>query len=89
MLRDLLRHATQHGRTHAAVAVNVGGRGKRTAVTSVSATKGGEMNEDEQRKDVTDEELEQQEGEPLPERTQMSLIRLPGHTLPVEPPVSE
>jgi hypothetical protein len=89
MLRDLLRHATRHGKRHAAVAINVGGSGKRTAVTRVSATTGGQMTEDEQQTEVTDEELEQQEGEPLPERTQMSLIQPPGYTLPVEPPVSE
>jgi hypothetical protein len=35
---------------------------------------------------VSSEELERQEGEALPERTQMSLLRMPGDTLPVVPP---
>ena len=50
-------------------------------------------------KHLSEEELEGQDGEPLPERTQMSVIQPgatpvpivelpPGDTLPVEPPES-
>lgn len=69
MLLDLIRRAAGLGKTHAAVAVNTGGEGRVTAVSS-----------------VTHEEIESQDGEPLPERTQMSVLQIPGHTLPVEPP---
>jgi hypothetical protein len=87
MLRDLIRRAVEHGRTHAAVAVNTGGHGKHTAVTSVSVTGGGAMDDEHERSELTEEELERQEGEELPERTQMSLVKLPaGDTLPVVPP---
>jgi hypothetical protein len=86
MLRDLIRRAAQRGQTHAAVAVNTGGPGRRTAVTSVSVTEGGAMEQQDERQELTDEELEQQEGQELPERTQMSVLNIPGHTLPLEPP---
>jgi hypothetical protein len=82
MLRDLIRRAAKHGQTHAAVAVNRGGSGKRTVVTSVSAIGGGPMEDKDERSELTEEELEQQEGEQLPERTQMSVLQVPGHTLP-------
>jgi hypothetical protein len=35
---------------------------------------------------VSSEEVERLEGDALPERTQMSVLRLPGDTLPVVPP---
>jgi hypothetical protein len=35
---------------------------------------------------VSSEEAERLEGDALPERTQMSVVRLPGDTLPVVPP---
>jgi hypothetical protein len=38
---------------------------------------------------VSSEEVERLEGEALPERTQMSLLRMPGDTLPVMPPELE
>jgi hypothetical protein len=86
MLRDLIRRAAEHGRTHAAVAVNTGRPGTRTAVTSVSVTGGGAMDQNDERDELTDEELERQEGEQLPERTQMSVLKIPGDTMPVVPP---
>ena len=35
---------------------------------------------------VSTEEIERLEGEALPERTQMSVLRIPGDTLPMVPP---
>lgn len=81
-----MRRAVERGQTHGAVAVNVGGAGKHTAVSSVSVTEGGAMDRDDEQAEVSDDELEDQEGEELPERTQMSIVNLPGHTLPLEPP---
>jgi hypothetical protein len=78
--------------THSAVAVNVGERGARRAAVSVE---GGAMT-DEERKKLTPDDVEAEDGEPLPERTQMSLIGYPGHvdvpgefTSPVVPPEVE
>jgi hypothetical protein len=71
---------------HGAVAVNAGGSSERTVVSSVSVTGGGPMSENDERSELSEDELEDQEGEELPERTQMSLIKLPGDTLPVLPP---
>jgi len=64
------------GEAHAAVAVNTSKRGATTVVSSVSA---GDPK-------LTDEELKRLEGESLPDRTQMSVLRMPGDTLPVLPP---
>ena len=64
------------GEAHTAIAVNKGKRGATTVVSSTS---------DRKRK-LTDEELERQEGDSLPDRTQMSVLRMPGDTLPVLPP---
>jgi hypothetical protein len=79
--------------SHAVVAVNRGGKGRVTAVSSVSTTRqGGDMEEKEENDDgaeLDDEELDGVEGEALPERTQMSVLQLPGHTLPVMPPELE
>jgi hypothetical protein len=97
MLFDRIRRATRLVERlagpdlHAVVAVNRGGEGRVTAVSSVSTTRqGGDMNtheEDEEgRAELDDEELDRVEGEALPERTQMSVLRMPGHTLPVVPP---
>jgi hypothetical protein len=86
VLRDLIRRAAARGRVHGAVAVNSGGSGTRTVVSSVSVTGGGQMDKDDQRIELTEDELEREEGEELPERTQMSVIKLPGDTLPVLPP---
>jgi hypothetical protein len=64
---------------HTAVAVNVGKPGAHTSVVSVSGpahTEGEGMSDE--RNELTDEELERQEGEPLPERTQMSVMHPPG-----------
>ena len=44
------------------------------------------MSEDERSEQVTDDELAEQEAEELPERTQMSVLKMPGDTLPVVPP---
>jgi hypothetical protein len=86
MLWDLIRRAAERGHVHGAVAVNTGGSGKRTVVSS-SVTEGGQMEDKDDRSELTDEELEQQEGEELPERTQMSIVHLPaGATLPIVPP---
>jgi hypothetical protein len=59
---------------HGAVAINVGQRNAHTSVVSVSGPGGGRMSEEE----ITKEELEEHGGEPLPERTQMSIVT-PGH----------
>jgi hypothetical protein len=74
--------------SHAVVAVNTGGKGRVTAVSSVTThNQGGDMeDDDEDRAELDEEELEGAEGEALPERTQMSVLRMPGHTLPVLPP---
>jgi hypothetical protein len=92
MLETLIRRLHQQlgGKTHSAVAVNVGRPNTHTQVVSVMTSK------DTQADELTPEELERQAGEPLPERTQMSLIR-PGPTgppaigpifdQPVEPPI--
>jgi hypothetical protein len=78
MFNRILRAARlAGGEAHTAVAVNTGKRGATTIATSVS---------DDDRKKLTDEELERQEGDPLPDRTQMSVLRMPGDTLPVLPP---
>jgi hypothetical protein len=72
------------GDSHGAAAVNVGVPGARTSVVSV---KGAAMGEAEQDEELTDEELDEQNGEPLPERTQTSVIGLPpGYELPIMPP---
>jgi hypothetical protein len=86
VLRELIRRAVARGDVHGAVAVNTGGSGKRTVVSSVSVTEGGPMDKDEHQEELTEDELEREEGEELPERTQMSVIKLPGDTLPVVPP---
>jgi hypothetical protein len=44
------------------------------------------MDQNDERDELTDEELERQEGEQLPERTQMSVLKIPGDTMPVVPP---
>jgi hypothetical protein len=91
MLEMLIRRLQQQlgGKTHSAVAVNVGRPNTHTQVVSVMTSN------DKQADELSPEELEQQNGEPLPERTQMSLIH-PGPTgpptigpiyeLPVQPP---
>jgi hypothetical protein len=57
------------------------------------------MSEQKQHDELTPEELEAQDGEPLPDREVMSRIDFnpgppaldpdPGHTLPIEPPATE
>jgi hypothetical protein len=76
---------------HAVVAVNTGGKGRVTAVSSVSTPRqGGDMeDEEDDRAELDEEDLDGVEGEALPERTQMSVLRMPGHTLPVMPPELE
>jgi hypothetical protein len=54
--------------TNAAVAVNVGEPDTKTEVVSVMSKK------TKKRDHLTDDEVEKQEGEPLPERTQMSIL---------------
>jgi hypothetical protein len=71
------------GKTHAAVAVNFGEPNTHTKVVSVMT--------DKKKEALTPEEAERQEGEPLPERTQMSVIHpgadpVPVFSLPIEPP---
>ena len=87
MLETLLRRLQEQlgGKTHAAVAVNVGRPNTHTQVVSVVTSKDKDA-------ELTREELEQQAGEPLPERTQMSVIH-PGppgtgplYELPIQPP---
>jgi hypothetical protein len=96
MLTAALRRLARLGQgDHVVSAVNVGRRNAHASVVSVSAPQGGAMDE----KHLSEEELEGQDGEPLPERTQMSVIQPgatpvpivelpPGDTLPVEPPES-
>jgi len=73
--------------------VNTGGKGRVTAVSSVVSTskQGGAMEEEEEddRAELDEDELDGVEGEALPERTQMSVLQMPGHTLPVMPPELE
>ena len=57
------------------------------------------MTEQERQDELTEEELEQANGEPLPDREVMSTIDFnpgpppldpdPGYTLPIEPPATE
>src|SRR2546423_10765060 len=77
---------------HAAVALNVGKRHARTTVVSTQ-TRGDPMSKRKQERDeLTEDEVERQEGEPLPERTQMSVLypspvaSPPIIGLPIEPP---
>jgi hypothetical protein len=86
MLDSVIRRlARLRGETHTAVAVNVGRPGAHTSVVSVSGqtrTEGDEVSEE--RNELSEEELARQKGEPLPERTQMSLMNpTPGMPLPV------
>jgi hypothetical protein len=90
MLETVIRRLGQQlrGKTHSAVAVNIGRPNTHTEVVSVMTSKKKDA-------ELTPDELEQQDGEPLPERTQMSLIH-PGPTgpptigpiyeLPIQPP---
>jgi hypothetical protein len=97
MLFDRIRRATRlverlsGPHSHAVVAVNTGGESRVTAVSSVSTSgQGGDMEEKEDdRAELDEEELDGAEGEALPERTQMSVLQMPGHTLPVMPPELE
>jgi hypothetical protein len=48
------------------------------------------MPDEEMRDPLSEEELEEAEGEPLPDREEMSIVVPdPVHTLPVEPPATE
>jgi hypothetical protein len=85
MLNAAIRRLQQQlqGKTHAAVAVNVGEPDTHTKVVSVMTQ--------EKKQELTPEEAERQEGAPLPERTQMSVIHpgaqpVPAFSLTVEPP---
>jgi hypothetical protein len=72
MLETVIRRLGQQlrGKTHSAVAVNFGRPNTHTEVVSV-------MTKQDKDAELTPEELEEQDGEPLPERTQMSLIHGP------------
>jgi 1-aminocyclopropane-1-carboxylate deaminase/D-cysteine desulfhydrase-like pyridoxal-dependent ACC family enzyme len=91
MLGTLIRRLQQQvgGKTHAAVAVNIARPNTHTQVVSVVRSKDKQAKEADE---LTPEELEQQRGEPLPERTQMSLIQTGPPTIgpifdqPVQPP---
>jgi len=72
----LRRLALLRKHAHTAVAVNVGEPNTKTEVVSVMSKKKRE------RASLTEEELERQDGEPLPERTQMSTL-YPTSTQPV------
>lgn len=51
---------------------------------------GPEMTDEPREEELTPEELEETNGEPLPDREAMSVITPPdGFTLPVEPPAKE
>jgi hypothetical protein len=98
MLETAIRRLGQQlrGKTHSAVAVNIGRPNTDTQVVSVMTSKSkarangrGKAKD----KELTREELEKQAGEPLPERTQMSLIHPTGpptigpiYELPIQPP---
>jgi hypothetical protein len=77
MLNALIRRLQQQlaGNTHSAVAVNIGEPNTHTKVVSVMT--------DNKQSELTDEELERQEGEPLPERTQMSVLHATPGPVPV------
>jgi hypothetical protein len=50
------------------------------------------MTDEPRKEELTPEELEETNGEPLPDREEMAVIPDPfggGHTLPVEPPAKE
>jgi hypothetical protein len=88
MLETVIRRLQQQlrGQTHSAVAVNIGRPNTHTEVVSVMTSKDKDA-------ELTPEELERQDGEPLPERTQMSLIHPTGpptigpiYELPIQPP---
>lgn len=93
MVKGLLQSLRRlRDEAHVVTAVNIGRPNSSTQVVSV-------MTQDHDGR-LSDAEVENQDGEPLPERTQMSLIdpgigfTTPidppaGYTLPVEPPVSE
>jgi hypothetical protein len=71
----LRRLARLRGDTNAAVAANVGEPNTTTEVVSV-------MTKKQKRAKLTEDEVERQEGEPLPERTQLSTL-YPSTTQPV------
>ena len=48
-----------------------------------------EQKQYEDAEDVTEDELEEQDSELLPDREAMSVISPPGHTMPIEPPATE
>jgi hypothetical protein len=91
MLESLIRRLEQQlgGKTHAAVAMNIGRPNTHTQVVSVVRS---DDKQAEKADELTPEELERQEGEPLPERTQMSLIHTgppgigPVFDGPIQPP---
>jgi hypothetical protein len=91
MLESLIRRLQQQlgGKTHAAVAMNIGRPNTHTQVVSIVTS----TDKDAKKADaLTPEELERQEGQPLPERTQMTLIHTGPPTLgpifdqPIQPP---
>jgi hypothetical protein len=67
-MRRLLRLGSG---TRSAVAVNVGQRQTYTKAVSVMSEK---EREEQHLEELDDEELERQDGEPLPDRTQMSVM---------------
>jgi hypothetical protein len=67
------RFARLRGQTHSAVAVNFGQPNSHTEVVSVVSDEKSKEQHKEQ-EGLSEEELERQDGEPLPERTQMSMI---------------
>jgi hypothetical protein len=77
MLEAVLRRLSRlREDAHTAVAVNVGEPNTTTEAVSVMTTK-----KQRERAGLTKEELEREEGEPLPERTQMSTL----YPTPVQP----
>jgi len=92
MLNSVIRRLSRlRDEAHTAVAVNVGTPGAHTSVVSVSGparTEGEEMSDErdelnDEENELSDEELARQKGEPLPERTQMSVLYPGGGPLPV------
>jgi hypothetical protein len=63
-----------------------------TAVSNEDGVGGGEMGKKHRPEDLTEEELEETNGEPLPDRQAMSLIRaqpLPEPVFPIDPTPGE
>jgi hypothetical protein len=73
------RFAHARDETHSAIAVNVHEPDSHTEVVSAMGKK------ERKKEELTQEELDRQDGEPLPERTQMSVLQPLPPTVGIEP----